>query len=682
MSVNLQLFCKRNIGMIKLFVRVAALFLVFLSVNAQTKNDKPFIVIDSEDTITKNEFIRIYLKNNNVKEYDDKNLNDYLKLFTEFRLKVKEAKDLGYDTASNFKKELNIYVKQLATPYLIDSTKLNELLKEAHERMKTDVRVKQIMVLIPKNPTPEDTLKAFNKIWQAYKELKKGKKFEDIAKKYSENKFSASKGGDMGWFNVFRYPYKFETMAYTLPENKFSKPFRTPNAYHIVMVTDKRPNKGRVQVAHILFSVSLYADKDEIAKAKAKADSVYKLLLNGADFAELAKKLSDDRSSAYKGGLLNWFGTGDMVEPFEKAAFSIEKIGDITKPVRTPIGFHIMKLINIDPVKSYKEMESKLLTQIKKNDRYKLAKLAKINQLKKEYNFSYNKKALAEFYEAVGDSLIFGKANTQELKKLNKTLFSLDNKNFSQQEFANYLIKKYNKKATNKTNKKNSKAYNKFTIDKDFKEFINDFIQKYEIKKLPQKDENFKFVLKEYHDGILLFNLMNDKVWHKAIKDTNGLKEFYEKNKNNYLYPERYKIAKFNVSNEKAKKMLIKLLKKQSKTEYTPEEIADKVNSKYKNSVKIELQKILPFGENSEIDKAIAKANNKFPFIYNDNTNIIFIQKKLEPSPKPLSEVRGLVVSDYQNYLERVWVAELKKKHKVKINQNVLEEIKQQLNTK
>ncbi len=680
MNVNLQLFnvdFKKYETMIK---RIAGILLTVatITLNAQTKNDKPFLIIDKQDTVTKNEFVRIYKKNNNVNTADNKSVDDYLDLFINFRLKVKEAKDLGYDTSASFKRELNVYRRQLALPYFVDSAKLEFLLKEAYNRMKNDVKVSQIMVLMPKNPTPEDTLKAYKKIWRAYNELKKGKKFEEVARKFSESKYTASKGGDMGWFNIFRYPYPFETMAYTMPEGKFSKPFRTPTAYHIIMVTGKRPNKGRVQVAHILISVPMFSDSDKVIKAKAKADSIYQLLQNGADFAKLAKKLSDDRGTAYNGGLLNWFGTGDMVEPFEKAAFSLKNIGDISKPIRTPIGFHILKLINVDPIKSYQEMRPGLLTQLKKNDRYQLVTQAKIDQLKKEYNFSYNKKALAEFYKAAGDSISLGIPNTKALKKLNKTLFTLDGKNFSQQEFANYLIENSKKKRFRREEKK-EKMPVKYYIKKEFDKFVNDFIKKYEMQKLPQKDQNFKFVLKEYHDGILLFNIMDDKVWKKAVKDSTGLKEFYEKNKNNYLYPVRYKVVKFVTTNEKIQNKLIKLLQKQSKTSYTPEEIADKINSKTKDAVRIEYQDIVPQGKNTEVDKALKQANGKIPFIYKNGNNTIFIQEKLEPSPKPFSEVKGLVVSDYQNYLEQQWIKELRKKHKVEINKEVLNEIKQEI---
>ncbi len=658
------------------------LLLIAYASTAQQKQDKPFIIIDGKDTITKNEFIRIYKKNNSISSENSKSVEDYLDLFVNFRLKVKEAEDQGYDTTQSFKREYNVYKNQLVKPYLVDSIKLEELLKEAYNRMKTDVRASQIMVLMPKDPTPEDTLKAYKKIWKAYNELKKGKDFAEVAKKFSESKFTAARGGDMGWFNVLRYPYKFESVAYNTPLGKFSKPFRTRSAYHIVKVTGRRPNRGRVQVAHILVAVPLYSNDKTVEKAKAKIDSIYNLLQNGADFAELAKKLSDDKGSAYQGGLLNWFGTGDMVEPFEKAAFSLKNVGDISKPVRTPIGFHILKLINVAPIKSYEEMKPGLLTQLKKSDRYQLITKSKIEKLKKEYNFSYYKKALAAFYKAAGDSIMYGKPDKVKLAKLNKTLFTLDGKEFSQQEFAKYLIEKSKKHSLRRKEEENEKKIPvKFYINEEFNKFADNFVRNYEINKLPQKDTEYKFVLKEYHDGILLFDIMDDMVWKKAVKDTAGLKKFYEEHKNNYLYPVRYEVAKFKVNNKKAEKKLLKLITKNTKTDYTPEELADKINTKYKNAVSIEYQGLFEKGKKTEIDEALTKSNGKIPYVYQPKENeIVYLKNKVAPTPKPLKEVKGLVVSDYQNYLEAQWIKELKKKHKVFIDKNVLNEIKKELN--
>ncbi len=641
---------------------------------AKKIGDKPFIIIDGKDTITKNAFIRLYKKNNSLGQ--DNSIDDYLKLYENFCLKVEEAKSLGYDTTKSFKREFSVYKKQLVAPYLIDSAKLEALLKEAYERMKKDVRVSQIMVMLPKNPTPSDTLKAYRKIMKAYKELKNGKDFAEVAKKFSEHKYSANKGGDMGWFNVFRYPYEFETVAYNTPQGKISHPFRTRVAYHIIKKTGERPNKGKVQVAHILVALNLYSTDKEKKAAKAKIDSIYNLLQHGADFAELAKKLSDDRGSAYRGGLLDWFGTGDMVEPFENAAFSLKNIGDISKPVRTPVGYHILKLMNIKPIKSYEEMKPELLVQLKRNDRYNLVKKSFINKLKKEYNFSYNKKALADFYRNITDSIVFGKINKDKLKKLNKTLFTLDGKSYSQQEFADYLLKKYSKRKP-KPNSKIKLMPVKYLINRDFNNFVDDFIRNYEITKLPYKYPEYKYILDEYYDGILLFDIMDDMVWKKAVKDTVGLKKYYESNKQKYLYPIRYDATKFTATNKKSLKKLIKILKKQQKLDYTPDEIVDKIGG---DNVKIEWSGLYEKNKNKEVDDAVSQAKGKYPYwILKGDSVIVYIAKEVAPSPKPLKEIKGIVVSDYQTYLEQQWLKKLSKKHKLEVKQDVLNEIKKEI---
>lgn len=639
------------------------------------ESNKTLMTIDNEK-ISKDEFIRIYKKNNTVDVESSKSVDDYLGLFINFKLKVHDAEMQGFDTTIAFKKELESYKKQLVKPYLTDSSVDNQLMHEAYKRMHYDIHASHILILVAANATPKDTLIAYNKAWKIYKELKAGKQFAEEAKRYSEDKQTATKGGDLGFFTAFQMVYPFESVAFNTPVGKFSKPVRTRFGYHIIKVLDKRQNKGRVKVAHIMVAYPKNADEKEIAKAKLKIDSIYQLLELGNDFGDIAEKYSDDKGSARKGGELNWFGTGQMIPVFEKAAFSIKNKGDYIKPMQTSFGWHIIKLIDNEPIKNFNEVKYEIKNKISKDARAQKSKESVITKLKKEYHFIYDKHALADFYKVVDDSIFFGKWKPEQAKKLNKTLFTIDSKNYSQQEYVKHLALQ---------KRKLKKEPIKNFINQDFENFINQAIIDYEITKLPQKYPEFNYLLKEYHDGILLFNLMDQKVWSKAIKDTVGLKEFYEKTKDKYLWDNRVSATIFKAKDGKVAKKLEKVLKTRQKKNLTDDEILDIINKKDSTAATIDVKGIFTKDKNqilSDLDKSfkLFEANkNKAPMLIVKDNMVIEIIEFLPPQPKKLKDVRGLVIADYQNTLEKEWIAQLKKEYKLNINKPVLIEIKQEL---
>ncbi|MCD6367385.1 MAG: peptidylprolyl isomerase, partial [Bacteroidales bacterium] len=631
-------------------------------------NNKTFMTIDNEK-ISKDEFVRIYKKNNAVDSEELKNVDDYMKLFINFKLKVHDAEMQGLDTSISFKKELESYKKQLVKPYLTDSSVDNRLMKEAYDRMHYDIHAAHILILVAANATPKDTLIAYNKAWKIYKGLKAGKNFAEEAKKYSEDKQTGPKGGDLGYFTVFQMVYSFESTAFNTPVGEFSKPVKSRFGYHIVKVLDKRPNKGRVKVAHIMVTYPKGANQKQIDQAKAKIDSVYDLLQKGNDFTDLAKKYSEDKGSARKGGELNWFGTGQMIPTFEKAAFSIKNKGDYSKPIQTSFGWHIIKLIDREPIKSFDEVKYDIKNKMSKDARAQKSRETVIAKLKKEYSFSYDKGALSDFFKVVDDSIFFGKWKPEQAAKRNKTLFTLAGKKYSQQEYVKHLALQ-----KRKLKKEPISSY----INKDFQDYINQFVIDYEITKLPEKYPEFNYLLKEYHDGILLFNLMDQKVWSKAIKDTVGLKEFYEKTKNKYMWDNRVSATIYKTKDGKIAKKLEKALNTRSKKNLTDDEILDMINKKDSTASTIEVKGVFSKDDNQalqNIDKTyqiFEGDKNKAPLIIVKDNMVFEITQILPPQPKALKDIRGLVIADYQNTLEKEWITQLKEKYKVTINQPTL----------
>jgi len=644
-------------------------FLLIIFIQSPQSQDNNEILLTIHDRkITKAEFERIYRKNNrNSSIIDKKSLEEYLDLFINFKLKVIEAKELGLDITASFIKEFEGYRKQLAKPYLIDNKTNEELISEAYKRIKQEVRASHILIRVDINATPEDTLFAYNKTLNIRERLLEGEPFEIVAKRTSDDPSVKNNGGDLGYFTAFQMPYSFETAAYNTNVSELSMPVTTRFGYHIIKVTDKRVAQGQIKVAHILLTVSQGAKQEEKEKARKKIVDIYEQLKNDEDFGELAKKYSEDPGTAKNGGELPWFGVGRiMVREFENAAFALKKNGDISGPVRTSVGWHIIKRIDKKEIESFDEMKTQLENKISKDERALISKMSFIQKLKREYKFEEDTKMLNAFYQVVDNSVFEGKWDIAKAKTLDGTLFILLDSKFSQQDFARFL-------AGEKIRKKPIPIKN--YVDKMYEDFVNETVIQFEEKRLEDKYPEFKYLLNEYHDGILLFELTDRMVWSKAINDTIGLKEFYEKNKNNYFWEKRIDATIFTCSNNKTAKKAKKLVNKRAKKEYSDEDILNKININAEENLLAIENEIFSKGDNEftdliKWDKGISKNINQ-----EGKTIFVVINQVIYQEPKSLQQAKGIITADYQTYLEKLWIEKLKKKYKVTVSKKVLSTI-------
>ena len=326
----------------KLKIALTTLALALGYIGMAQKSSDVLITIEQEQ-ITASEFMAIYNKNNvNIETADKKNVNEYLELFVNFKLKVHEAEYQGMDTAAKFTKEFNGYVDQLAKPYLVDKQFTEALIKEAYERSKWEIRAKHIMIQIPDNPTPQDTANAFAKANEVYAKAIADSVFSNVAVKYSDDPSVVKNGGDLGYFSAFRMVYPFETAAFNTPVGEIAKPIRTSFGYHIIKAVDKRPASGELKAAHIMIISNENTSPEDQKKAQDKINEIYGELEGGAEFSKLATTYSDDRGSAKKGGDLGWFGAGRMVPVFEEEAFALQANGDYTKPFKNSVWMGIL----------------------------------------------------------------------------------------------------------------------------------------------------------------------------------------------------------------------------------------------------------------------------------------------------------------------------------------------------
>jgi peptidyl-prolyl cis-trans isomerase SurA len=638
-------------------------FGLLLTIGANAQQDPVVMEIDGKP-VTKSEFLQIYLKNNSAPQYDKASLDEYMELFKKFKLKVAEAEVLGYDTIPKLKKELEGYKKQLAHPYLVDAAKNEELVKQAYDRTVNEIRASHILIKLDPNAAPADTLAAWDKIMGLKKRIEKGEDFASVAKgrNGSEDPSALSNGGDLGFFNAFQMVYPFEEAAYTTPMGTVSEPFRTRFGYHIVKVTDKRPARGTMRAAHIMVATSKSASEEDVKNAEKKINEIYAKLQAGAKFEDLVKDFSDDPSSNQKGGELPAFGSGTttrMVPAFEDAAFGLKANGDYSKPIRTDYGFHIIKRVELTSVRSFDEMKKELQTKVNRDERSKKTQDSFVAKLKTEYKYVDNSKKSAKwFIKNLDTTYYIGKWNADKLKS-DKPLFTLDGKKFGQQAFATYLENNY---------RGVRKDANALVVKQQLKNWEKETILAYEESKLAGKYPEYKALVTEYHDGILLYEIMTDKVWNKAMKDTVGLKSFFEANRSKYMWGNRVDAVVYECSSQKIADQVSKMIANDT---INSKHVIDVINKDSELNLRVRTNKFdvdqTPFLKDRNVTVGVNKS-----YEFEGKFYVLKVKEKLAPMNKELNEAKGTVTSDYQTYLEKTWLEELAKKHKIVINEAVL----------
>jgi len=642
------------------FIHVIALALA-LEVSAQS--DQVILNI-AGDNITRSEFEKVFRKNNTKESsFTKQDVNDYLELFINYKLKVKEALEMKMDTVSSFQSELAGYRKQLAQPYLADKSVTDSLLHEAYDRMKKEVRAAHILVKCPLDAFPKDTIEAYNKAMKIRSDVMKGADFTTLAKEVSADPTAKDNGGDLGYFTALMMVYPFESAVYNTPVGHLSMPVRTRFGYHIIKVIDQRPAQGEIKVAQIHVKFAAGSNMDDSAKAVAKINEIYAKLKAGESFENLARQYSDDPTSAKNGGALPMFGTGRMVPVFEKAAFELKDIGDYSTPVRTSIGWHIIKLLERKPLGTYEELQGDIKSKVSKDSRSEISKSSMVTRIKQKYGFKEVPKAKDEFLKVVDSSLVQGKWTADKAAKLTGVMFTLGTQSYTHQDFAKYVA--------DHQSKKTSGSPKQFALDL-YNEFVNESVMAYEEARLDQNYPEFKALMQEYRDGILLFELTDQKVWSRAVKDSAGLNEFYEKNKNNYLWPKRVDAIVYTCSNEEIAKQLRKMLKKG----IAPDSIARVLNKDSQLNLQTKQGKFAK-GDNEIIDTLGATIVPGITpnIMHNGQVVIVDVKRVIQPEPKTLEEAKGLITSDYQNYLEKGWIAYLRNKYPVTVHQEVVDSI-------
>jgi len=641
------------------------IFLLPAISQAQNLNDKILMNIVGENSEA-GEFIRMYKKS--IEPGKKLDIDNYLQQYIAFKLKVADAMKEGFDTTRAFRNELNGYRNQLAQSYLTDTQTKEKLLQKAYQRSMTEINAWHILVACSQGASPADSLEAWNKASDIRESIINGEPFEQVARGTSDDKSVMMNGGNLGYFTIFQMIMPFEDVAYNLKKGAISPPFRTPYGYHIIKVVDKRPSKGKIKVAHIMKTVPPGSAEKVLKEAETEINRIYKELQDGKSFGELAKKYSDHKESAGNGGELNWFGTGEMITDFSEAAFALKDTGSFSKPVRTNYGWHIIKLLDKKAPGSFEESRSFLESKINQSYLNSISKKSLVEKLKKEYNFRINQISYKWFIDNTDTLIIQGLARYKKESMPSGNLYTFANQRFTTREFASYIEKRKSMIVTDDP---------KDFIDRSIDTRLSDHIINYENSVLEKKYPDFRYLMNEFHDGILLFEISGRKVWNRVREDTVGLRQYYEEHKNNYLTRRGVNAKIYSLKSAGSENKLISAYKKYSRKPNTDKLLLEKFNKRGDTLLYIK-EGTWYKGDDQSIDKVQWVAGTVFNK-ENNTHSIIVIKKIMEPVPLPFEEVQSEIISGFQDSLENEWLIQLKEKYTVKINISVLEEVRKRL---
>lgn len=641
------------------------LLLVTCFTGISQKKKNVLLTIDSEPVYT-SEFKKVFNKNLDlVIEESQKNVDGYLDLFIDYKLKITEAYAQNLDKEEQYVKEFKKYQDQLSKKYLYDKRVTSQLVTEAYERGLIELNADHILIMVNNNATPSDTLKAYNKIKTIYDKAINGEDFEKLAKTYSEEPGVKNQGGKLGYFTVFQMVYPFETAAYNTKVGEISKIIRTSFGYHIIKINDRREMQPKINVSHIM----IFSNKDKkVENPEERINELYAMIMQGEPFESVAKQFSEDRNTGVKGGQIKTFGPGDLKAPkFEVEAYKLTEKGEISKPIQSSFGWHIIRLNEKYTLPTFEEQKEELEKKVNGGARVDIVTQAVNNKIINKYGYKEGVSYSPFFNSYVTDSVLKNKWEYLPISpEDNKTLYTIGDKNVTFNDFASYINdqQKVPKKYSNK-DALLSKMYN------DFQNITN---EDYFKAKLEDENEEYASIINEYRNGLLVYDVMNKNIWQVAKEDSIGLKNYYEKTKGDYMWKKRLDSNIFSATDEATAIEVRKLLEEGVEVE----KIKEQLNTDGKVNV-IVVSGVFEIDQSEFPEDFVAKTGVSDIYKRDNFDVVIKVNEIIEPSVKEFNQVRGNVISKYQSDIENKWMQSLREKYKVEINQKSLKKVKKEL---
>lgn len=641
----------------KKFLILSTLAAAMVSAFAAKTVKEPVVMTVNGKDVSRSEFEYLYNKNNS-QQLAPQTLDEYVDMFVVYKLKVADAEAAGLDKTDEFRKEFDGYCDELSKPYLRDSLVEERLAKEAYERSK-HIRLAS-HILLPMGKSYDEREKNRKLLDSIRTEILSGRAdFAEMARKYSSDQSAETNGGSMGWFTINRFPYPFEKAVFDTPVGEISGVIDdAPYGMHIIRVEGEKPNPGKVEARHIL-KLTQGLSEEEAAVKKAQIDSIYSLLMEGADFSEIATKESEDPGSAIAGGKLGVFGLGRMVKEFEDAAFSLND-GEISKPFSTAYGYHIVQTLAHHDMDSYEEALPAIRNIISRDVRSRFPEREILDRFCKDYGVRIDTAAILSFKPqmdaAAGSAVAF-----ESLSGNNTIIAKIGPKTITLSEVIGSIPK----------NTKYGDQDPFTTLYQESFTYVNDEILNAFKDNLYATESDYHNLVDEYRDGILLYEISNRYVWEKSAKDTDGLENFFKRNRDKYVWTKPYyKGCVIFATSDSIAQAAQEYLKANT---LELDSVAPKLRENFgRMNIKVE-RVVTGKGDNAIVDNVAfggerPAAPGKWLAWFSYDGRVI-------DQPEEAADVRGSVTSDYQQELERAWVEQLRHKYKVKFNKKEIDKI-------
>lgn len=628
------------------FLLIGMIFIATASYGqAQQKNKQVTLFSVDGSSIYTDEFIYLYKKNHQGRqeEFAREKIEEYLELFINFKLKVREAESRGLHNSVAFKNELAGYKEELKKPFVAEPDLLDKLVKEAYARLGEEVNASHILISLKPDADPQDTVKAFAKAEEIIAKLKQGEDFEKLAQMYSEDPSAKTNGGSLGFFTALQMVYPFEEAAFNLKKGEISNPVRTRFGYHVIRVEDKRPSSGEVEVSHILV-------RGEDDKAKETISDVYNQLQKGGDWEKLCNTYSHDNNTKNNGGRLRPFGPGALASApqFEAVAFSLKEPGSISSPFQTSFGWHIVRLEKKIPLPPFSELEASLRRRVARDERLTIARSIVVEKRKNKLNYKQQDMALDLIIKLFADSsLAKGTWRMDQLKSnANNVLFAIGEVTYTVKDFGQFI------ESNQSAQGGDAKRY----VIELFDQFVDESLAEIEDIQLQQSNPEYRNLANEYREGILLFSIMEEEVWNKASEDSVGQRRYYESQAQHYQAGERIEARIFSTSVRNIRDSIYLIMSS-----------VDTLSVSDLKGVKVTGFRAYEKGEHKAVDNinwtiGVHKADAEGMYY------LVEVSRLVAPGFKKFEEVRAVIISDYQDYLEKQWIAQLRNKYAVRIN--------------
>ena len=642
------------------------LFLFIAYFNGNAQNKKNVLLTINSNPVYSSDFTKVFNKNLDlVVEESQKNVAGYLDLFIDYKLKITEAYAQGLDKNQQYIKEFKKYEDQLAKKYIYDKRIVSKLVEEAYDRGLEEINAEHILVLSNLNDSPNDTLKAYNKIKEAHIKALKGENFTSLVIEYSEEPGAKKSKGKLGYFTAFQMVYPFENTAYNTNVGEISEITRTSFGYHIIKINDRRKKKPKINVSHIM----IFSNNDKKAEdPEERINELYAMIMQGEPFENIAKQFSEDKNTGVKGGQLKTFGPGDLKAPkFENAAYSIKNEGEIIAPIQSAFGWHIIRLNEKFSIPSFEEQKDDIEKKVKGGARALIVTQAINNKIIKKYGFKEGESYISYFNNYVNDSILSRKWTYSSIPLTeNQILFTIGDHDVTYTDYAEYL----------RDNQKTIKKYaNKESLLIDmYVRFKNETLKNYFKERLEVENKEYATIINDYRNGLLVYDVMNKNIWQIAKIDSTGLKNYYEKTKNNYNWKKRLDVDIYSSSDEITTKQVQTLLMRGEESAT----IKKQINSDGKINI-IAVSDVFEIDQ-SELPEGLIPVKGVSDIKLNDGFYVVVnIKEVIEPTLKEFDEVRGTVISDFQTEIEKKWMQSLRDKYEVKINNKSLKKLKKKL---